>query len=97
MRANLKLVKPAPTPVSYTEAGPQRRRQAARVPDAEEGREAHQGRPRAGTPPQIGGNAVPERAQLVDACFWRIPGNQGAVNGADRDAADPVGIDLGLR
>src|SRR5258706_11900422 len=51
-------------------------------------------RPIEPAPPR--GDALPERAQPVDAPLRWIPGNQRAVDGADRDARDPVGMDAGL-
>ena len=42
--------------------------------------------------PRIGGDALPEPAQFFDARFRRIPGNDRAVDGTDRDASNPIGI-----
>ena len=41
-------------------------------------------------------DSLPERTQLVDACFRRIAGNQRPIDRADRDAGDPVGVKIGL-
>jgi len=35
-------------------------------------------------------------SQLVDARFRRIAGDQRRIDGADRDARDPVGMKIGL-
>jgi len=44
----------------------------------------------------FGGDALPECTQLVDARFRRIAGDQRRIDGADRDARDPVGMKIGL-
>ena len=56
-------------------------------------RSAH---PLAPVPTRVGGNAFPEGTELVDACFRRVAGNQRPIDGADRDAGDPIGIKTGL-
>ena len=40
--------------------------------------------------------SLPERPELRDPLVRRIAGDDGGVDRADRDAGDPVGIDLGL-
>jgi len=47
-------------------------------------------------PQQFGGDALPECTQLVDARFRRIAGDQRRIDGANRDARDPVGMKIGL-
>jgi hypothetical protein len=44
----------------------------------------------------VGRDALPERTQFVDARLRRIAGNQRTVDGADRNAGDPVGTKIGL-
>ena len=38
----------------------------------------------------------PELAQLGDACLSRIAGDDGGVDRPDRDARDPIGVEVGL-
>jgi hypothetical protein len=47
--------------------------------------------------PRFGGDALPERTQLADTFFRRVTCNQRPVDGADRDAGDPVWMKIGLR
>src|SRR5580704_2326139 len=42
------------------------------------------------------GDALPERTQLVDAYLRRIAGDQRAIDGADRNAGDPIGMKIRL-
>ena len=44
----------------------------------------------------VGRAALPKRTQLVDARFRRIAGDQRAIDGADRNAGDPVRMKSGL-
>jgi hypothetical protein len=43
-----------------------------------------------------GGHEVPELAQPVDPVLGRVAGDQRGIDGADRDAGDPVRLQLGL-
>jgi len=43
-----------------------------------------------------GGDFLPELAQSVGSSFGRIAGDDGGVDGTDRNADDPVGMKLGL-
>src|SRR6516165_12213768 len=43
-----------------------------------------------------GGDFLPELAQPVDAPLGRVAGDDGGVDGADRNADDPVGMKPGL-
>ena len=47
-------------------------------------------------PTQTRRNAFPERAQLADTRFRRVASNQRPIDGADRDAGDPVGMKIGF-
>jgi len=42
------------------------------------------------------GHGLPEDAQTFDALLGRVAGDQGAVDGADRDAGHPVGMKIGF-
>jgi hypothetical protein len=44
----------------------------------------------------MGADAFPELAQFADAAAARIASDDRAVDRADRDARDPVGLDLAL-
>src|SRR5258708_3181736 len=46
--------------------------------------------------PRIDGDALPEPAQFFDARFRRVSGNDRAVDGTDRDASNPIGINASL-
>ena len=46
--------------------------------------------------PRLGRNLCPKLPQLVGACLRQIAGNQGPIDGADRDAGNPVGVKIGL-
>jgi hypothetical protein len=39
---------------------------------------------------------IPELAQLGDACLPGIAGDDGGVDRPDRDARDPIGVEVGL-
>ena len=42
------------------------------------------------------GDGFPEFAQMLDSPLRRIAGDQGGIDGADRDAGDPVGVEVSL-
>ena len=44
----------------------------------------------------IVGNALPECAQLLDPCSRSIAGDDGGIDGADGNAGDPIGVQIGL-
>jgi hypothetical protein len=44
----------------------------------------------------IGGDLLPKGAQLRDPCAPFVSRDDGCVDGANGDAGDPVGIDVGL-
>src|ERR1700733_638000 len=39
-------------------------------------------------------DTLPKRSQLSDACFRGVAGNQRPIDGADRDARDPIGMNI---
>ena len=45
---------------------------------------------------RVGGDLLPEGAQLRDPLGRLVSRDDGGVDGADGDAGDPVGIDVGL-
>ena len=49
-----------------------------------------------GVEQRVCGDLLPERAQFRDAPGRLVSRDDGCVDAADRDAGDPVGIDLGL-
>ena len=57
-------------------------------------RERVQGRER--VEQRVCGDLLPERAQFRNALGRLVSRDDGCIDGADRDARDPIGIDLGL-
>src|SRR6185312_8178260 len=46
---------------------------------------------------RIGGDSLPERAQLCDPLLGWITGDDGGIDGADRDAGNPIRMESRLR
>jgi hypothetical protein len=49
-----------------------------------------------GNPERGRGDSLPEFSQSFDALFRRIAGDQGRVDGADRNAGNPVRMQISL-
>src|SRR5580704_7765345 len=45
-------------------------------------------------PTRFGRDTLPKRTQLSDACFGGVASNQRPIDGSDRDAGDPVGMNI---
>src|SRR5262252_6365229 len=48
-------------------------------------------------PHRRGADGLPEFPQSLDTLFRRIAANKGRINRSDRNAGDPVGMQIGLR